>query len=275
MQDHIDDGRDEDQRDDWQAYGKMLDDRPAIITLDLGLAEIAPEPSLPVLLIGRMPLKSPTEDGLASEAEAEAALESIDEAIAALMESGVYNAAMAARVTTGGVVDYYFYIGPDGGALTAAASANGSANAPKTLAEALSAIVAGFPGYQIAWTQTPDSAWDVYADKLFPNPWEQQQMGSMQMLMMMQDDGDDTSKPRELDHLIIAPDQTSQKAIAKRAEEMGFDVEAPEGDADEGYFLVLTADGVPDDIDEIIWPLFNLCEEFGAEYDGWEADPAD
>lgn len=71
---------------------------------------------------------------------------------------------------------------------------------------------------------------------------------------------------------LYCPTVESQTAIAAAATALGFRVEKlPPDDQAERHGLSLHKHGTPNDVDDMVRPLFELALEHGAEYDGWGA----
>ena len=93
--------------DDWDFYFCNVDDRPASIFVDLGLAAEAPLPELPVVGYVRIHMRTPRDDGLSSQAEFEA-LTSVEHALETLQADGAV--AYVGRNTSDGYRDLLFYL---------------------------------------------------------------------------------------------------------------------------------------------------------------------
>jgi hypothetical protein len=55
--------------DKWEMYFSQFDEDPAAVLVDLGIAETVPDPDRPKLLWMSLQMKSPDENGFASEEE--------------------------------------------------------------------------------------------------------------------------------------------------------------------------------------------------------------
>jgi NADPH:quinone reductase-like Zn-dependent oxidoreductase len=119
-----------------------VDDRPASIFVDLGVATEAPLTELPVLGYVRIRVRRPREDGLSSQAEFEA-LTAVEHALETLQVDCAV--AYVGRNTSDGHRDLYFYL---------------------RTAEAWEMRVAGimkaFPDYQFESGTRADPKWTTY-----------------------------------------------------------------------------------------------------------------
>ena len=94
--------------ENWDIYFSNDDDQISSIIVDLGIMQKLPISGLPILMLVKMSLLNPDEDGLYTEEEAET-LDKIDKALFDQMVTnlgGMY----AARITVGGRQEYYFYL---------------------------------------------------------------------------------------------------------------------------------------------------------------------
>ena len=83
---------------DWDSYLCEIDGKPASVFVDMGIAEDVPLQRLPVLAWVQLPLRSPTADGLADEAES-ATLQAIEQALKAYRAGQRKNPVMAGMAT--------------------------------------------------------------------------------------------------------------------------------------------------------------------------------
>ena len=93
---------------------------------------------------------------------------------------------------------------------------------------------------------------------------------SRELVLRMQNDGIDLSKPRTVTHLLLGPDDAVVRA-SKLFAERGFDVlEATGG-------RLLLGDEVPlsdNWVSQIVPAMCSKAAEFGMSYDGWDVDMA-
>src|SRR5882762_7466533 len=94
--------------DNWDFYFLRVDDKPASIFVDLGIAREAPIKTLPFMAYIRVYMKHPRFDGLSSQEEFDA-LRLIERAIEDVLVDGD-KTLYVGRNTTDGVRDFYFYM---------------------------------------------------------------------------------------------------------------------------------------------------------------------
>lgn len=268
----------------WNFYLCSIENNVASIFLNLSLASVAPMEGLRQLVIVRLRMLEPNSQGLTSSAEAET-LNGIEETLADALAPHVHlpdpdaptegdepspEAILVGRVTCAGYRDIYFY-----------------AVDPTSWAERVPAIMARFPAYQADVLVTNDPGWEAYLSFLFPEPRDLQGIFNRELCEQLEENGDPLTEPREIEHWLSVPSEEAKTQVIAEAEKLGFAVrsvvveEAGEADAvsdvgeeEQGpqIRIQLVRRDVPsfEGIDEITMPLFDLAEQFGGEYDGWE-----
>jgi len=239
----------------WDFYFLRVDGQPASIYLDLGWGGEAPPPAFPVMAYVRVLMRAPRPDGLSSQEEFDDLIAVEDRLVAALTAGGA--AIYVGRNTSGGCRDFYFY-----------------APAGTAWEERASLAMGAMPDYRFQAGQRPDPEWSVYREFLYPGPRERERMQNRSVCQALEHDGDALSAPREIDHWACFPDAATRDAFVRRAGELGFLLrEQDDGDAEhpECMARIYRVD-VParEGIDEVCLPLFDLAEECGGHYDGWE-----
>jgi regulator of RNase E activity RraB len=242
--------------DNWEMYFTTVDDEPAAILVDLGIGDDSPDPERPVLLWAWIHMKSPTEDGFASEEE-EPLLTTIEDTFIDAVELTT-DAVLVGRVTTCGRREFYFY-------------ARSSDGFDDTIAEAMEP----YTSYEYETGEHEDSDWAQYFDVLFPGPEDAQQIYNRRVIEELSDSGDTLTTPRPVDHFASFPsaeERASFIAAAKEAEcevvSEGFDEDE---ECDNPYSVALKRVSAvdPETIDEVTFELFEMAQNCGGEYDGW------
>src|SRR5882672_6277035 len=136
--------------DDWDFNFLRVDDKPASIFVDLGIAREAPIEALPVMAYIRVYMKNPRSDGLSSQEEFDA-LRSIEDAIKDVLTDGD-KTLYVGRNTSDGVRDFYFYT-------TQAQEWDGRAKA----------LMASFSAYEFDSGCRGDPEWKTYFAFLYPS----------------------------------------------------------------------------------------------------------
>ena len=116
--------------------------------------------------------------------------------------------------------------------------------------------------------------WDTYHNVLYPRPEDWQQIQDGMVLEALRKDGDDLSRPRQVDHWLFFDNAEACGAVADLLVADGFTVvdrRGPDEDNDQWTLHVCRRDSVqPEDITPLTVSLLHLANEHGGEYDGWE-----
>ncbi len=245
-------------QENWKSYLSFVDDTPASILVDISLIDIAPVEELPLLLQISIKMKNPRENGLPSHEESNDVLYPIDDKIQSVINDVKADILTAGCIKTDGIMALCFYhnIQDSGKKLE--------------LEQLILDSMKEFDGYQYSVSWEEDEGWSFYANLLFPNAWEFQTIMSFDLLRQMASSGDDTSKPRMIDHFIVCADAATQATIATEGTTLGFRTVSSLVN-EERYGVELSQEGIPDNIDDIMWPLFELAQKHDVSYDGWGA----
>jgi hypothetical protein len=241
----------------WNFYALRVDDQPASIYLDLSLADDVPAENYPVMAWLRVQMREPRDDGLSSQQEFEALIVLEDRVVPLLAPDG--QGVYAGRNTSSGCRDFYFYV------------AQGHA----WHAQVEQAMRAS-PEYRYQSGHRPDPTWNTYHEFLYPDPRTRESMENRDVCAVLEDRGDALQQPRDIDHWAYFPSPDARDEFLRRAAAMGFENRTPDRDDDgeqEWGAQVFRRD-VPayDVIDEICLPLYDLANECGGRYDGWECE---
>jgi uncharacterized protein (TIGR01619 family) len=237
-------------------YFAPVDDEPAAILVDIGIAESSPDPDRPVLLWMVLPMKSPDENGFASEEEEEL-LTSIEDAFIDAVEL-TSDAILVGRITTCGRREFYFYAKSDEGF-------------DETITEAME----DFDDYEFETGSQEDEDWSQYLDVLYPSPEDAQQIFNRQVIDRLSESGDSLETPRAVDYFANFASPEDRSAFIAEVVDKGYEVVGQkfrdEPDADLPYSVNLKRVSPIDwdTIDEYTFELFDLAREHEGEYDGW------
>lgn len=238
--------------DDWDFYILQVDDQPASILVDLGIVRDAPIRTHPHLGYLRLVMRQPRPDGLSSQDEFETLMAIGDQVIPQI--TGAASAIFVGRNTTAGNRDFLFYVS-DVSAFEAAAT-----SAMKL-----------FPAYTFEVGSREDAEWTVYRNFLYPAPDDMQRIQNRRVVINLEQNGDDPTRPREIDHWVYAPDRTKQQAIITHILSEGFALinAATTPDEQGNYSINFKRTDAPSNIDDVTLPLFQRVTELGGDYDGW------
>ena len=132
-----------------------------------------------------------------------------------------------------------------------------------------------FPDYAYTLAVFEDKDWVMYFHALYPDRYEYQSIMNMRLIENIESHGD-SMVPRVLEHCLSFTTEENGEAFLAKVMEDGFNKLSSENmsnneDIDEEYpyELVIGREDDFEDIDEIVWYLMDLAEEFDGEYDGW------
>ncbi|MCL2714016.1 MAG: DUF695 domain-containing protein [Alphaproteobacteria bacterium] len=254
--------------EDWGAYFSGINGKPAFVVADLALRDQARFADHPRLLYAQVAMRNPDSSGLASHEE-ETLFVMEDAMIAALTREA--KAIYAGKVSSDGQVSYFFYGAPENSP-GRAPSGRQKEKEVEPLCAQLDQVMKAFPAYRYDRYEFDEPGWDGYLNVLYPSEWEMQTLQNLRLLETLHRQGDQVDVVREIDHFMYCNTLEIQREIMHQGEALGFRVSARDREGPDGrYGVSLSKDGVPGDIDDIVWPLLELARNLGAEYDGWGA----
>ena len=132
-----------------------------------------------------------------------------------------------------------------------------------------------FPDYAYTLAVVEDEDWELYFQALYPDRYEYQSIMNMRLIENIKSDGD-SMVPRVLEHCLLFKTEENGEAFLAKVMEEGFNKLSSEDltdnediDKEYPYELVIGREDDFEDIDETVWYLMDLAEEFNGEYDGW------
>ncbi len=244
--------------DIWDFYFAKVEGDVASIFLNLSLEDRAPVAGYTHLLVLRLTMNAPRQDGLSSDDEFDA-LAVIDDALYTAVcdqEKAIY----AGRVTYAGIRDFYYY------ALDADAAGKAAARAMKKA-----------PDYKFEILSQADADWNTFRTFLVPTPRDRQRMGNRNAADQLRERGDPLTEAREIDHWAYFPAHAARDEFVTKAAGIGYKLRVasdPDPATDNNAFVaqIYRAD-IPGNemFDAITAELSKLAKECGGDYDGWES----
>ena len=132
-----------------------------------------------------------------------------------------------------------------------------------------------FPDYAYTLAVVEEPDWELYFQALYPDRYEYQSIMNMRLIEDIKSDGD-SMVPRVLEHCLLFKIEENGEAFLAKVMEDGFIKLSSENQSDNKdidkeypYVLVIGREDAFENIDEIVWYLMDLVEEFDGEYDGW------
>jgi uncharacterized protein (TIGR01619 family) len=240
--------------DHWEIYVTFVDDKPAVILVDVGIAEVAPIVSKPSLVWLWIHLNSADEEGFPDEEE-DIKLNEIEDSVTDALEQTT--AKYVGRITTDGRREFYFY-----------------ADDPDEFRTVVSNAMGLTPEYKFEVDDADDEAWEHYSNVLYPSPEDFQQINNQHVISRLYEAGDPLNVPRPVDHFANFTSEEDRDAFATAAESLGFEVVSrPEREPESEYPYsvgLIRIDSVDaETIDQVTFELFELAQEHDGEYDGW------
>ena len=127
--------------------------------------------------------------------------------------------------------------------------------------------------YTLAVVEEPD--WELYFQALYPDRYEYQSIMNMRLIENIKSDGD-SMVPRVLEHCLLFKTEEHGEAFLAKVMEDSFiklssenQIDNEDIDKEYPYVLVVGREDAFENIDEIVWYLMDLAEEFDGEYSGW------
>jgi hypothetical protein len=242
--------------DEWDFYFARIDDAVSSVFVDLGVKADAPLEKRPWLLWMWVVMRTPKDDGLASNEESPV-LQALGEALDATV-SATCGGQLVGRVTGNGRREFYFY-----------------AAEPGELASAVAGVMKNFPDYHHESGSTFQPGWEQYFT-LYPSESNLERMHNRHRLASLARDGDVHETPRKVEHWFsfVNPDMREPCRDTLIAIEFVLEEESESDDLGEELPYVLVVSRVDSvdlrTINGITIELARLAREHRGRYDGWE-----
>lgn len=242
--------------DKWEMYFAPVDEQPAAILVDIGIAETIPDFERTMLLWMWLQMKSPDDDGFASEGE-EAHLTQIEDTFIDAVELTT-GAVLVGRVTTCGRREFYFYAKSDEGF-------------EDSIAEAMEP----FDDYEYETGSQEDEEWLQYLDVLYPGAEDAQQIFNRQVIDGLTESGDSLNTPRPVDYFANFRSTEDRSQFNAAAVSLGYKLveedfdEDPDCELPYGVSLQRVNPVDWDTIDGLTYELFDLARAHDGEFEGW------
>jgi uncharacterized protein (TIGR01619 family) len=243
----------------WDYYYCLVDEKPAIVSVDLNLVDIVPDAAYPHLFYVSIKVRKPSSDGFPTPSELVEMCRLED----AIMENLVPRqcAIFSGRVTTNGARDLIFYVR--------------NIEATEVLVKA---ALKEFTDYSYECGSKEDSEWDFYIDFLFPNERELNAIYNHRYTAELAKMGDQAGLKRTVTHTLFFPDETARDNFIMKAIDDYYQVERIEiQPAAEKYrwkTIVSRTENVElNHINEVTLQLLDLAKAQNGMYEGWVTVP--
>jgi len=240
--------------DNWDFYFCHVDERPASIFLDLGIADKAPIKSHPIMAYVRIFMPNPRSDGLSSDEDFEE-IKEIEDLLSQELESNL--CLYVGRNTSNGCRDFYFYLATS-----------------DTWVEDVARAMSNFPKHEFESGTRDDAEWNTYFGFLHPSEEDLERIQNRHTCEALERNGDCLTAERQIDHWVYFKSAGNRTAFIEKSASLGYAVAQTwnPGNDDHRFGVRLSSLGVPSfvDIDNLTLPLFRIARDFGGDYDGWE-----
>ena len=245
--------------EDWGVYlcNAFVCDLPAIVRVNLALADFELTSKYPKRLTLQVLCKYVNENGFPTREEREY-LYQIEDDVAEIIEK--HGDILAGVVRCDERVHIMAYVKDE---------VNYSDEISELMARRFSEYV-----YTVSIVE--DGNWEIYRGGLYPDKYEYQSIMNASLIENIRNSGD-SMVSRDLEHFILFKTEENREAFLKKVREAGFqeiNLEADDGECEDEdteypYELLIGREDSFEDIDEIVWNLMDLAEEFDGAYDGW------
>ena len=242
--------------DQWEFYPSQVDGMSASIYVNLSYRDHSPLASASELAWLSIRFLQQREDGLSSQDEFET-LCAIEDAIVGSLACASVEAYYVGRNTFKGGRDFFFYT-----------------NNGMQIEQLLSQAMVPFPDYEFEVGHRPEPDWSTYRAFLLPSPRDMQLIQNQRVISTLEESNDQLTTPRVVLHWAYFPDSLKRDRFAEKSLELGFNLDhrmEPNGNQQD-WGIVLSRLQPVDywSIADVSLTLFDLAEEFGGHYDGWE-----
>ena len=243
-----------DDADHWEIYVTYVDDSPAVILVDMAVAQIAPVQQLPKLVWLWVSIVSPDEEGFPSEEE-DFRLNEIEDVVTESLDPE--HSRYVGRITSDGRREFYFYT-----------------DDVDQFREAATNAMSSFSEYRFEIDETDDAEWSHYQDILYPSPEDFQQIHNQHVITRLLQAGDTLTQPRPVDHYANFSTDEGRDAFIVATQSLGYEAASRPDRTEESEFpfavgLIRVHPVDAETIDQITFELFELSQEHGGEYEGW------
>ena len=238
----------------WEIYVTYVDDKPAVILVDMAVAQIAPIKQQPTLVWLWVSISSADEEGFPSEEE-DFKLNEIEDSVTESLD--LASSRYVGRITSDGRREFYFYT-------------DDSDEFRETVTNAMSS----FSEYRFEVDESEDTEWSHYHDILYPSPEDFQQIHNQHVITRLHQAGDTLTQPRPVDHYANFRTNDDRDAFVAATQALGYEAASRPDRSDETDFPfavgLIRVDPVDaETIDRITFELFELAQQHGGEYEGW------
>lgn len=242
----------------WVSYLTQKEAQPCIAGLNLSLAKQKLSHLYPFAC--RISLYANSEnvrpDGIPNPEELEQ-LQAIEDKIVALAER-TKGALFCGWLTGNGKRELIFYIGK-----------------PKQFAKKMNAVLKRKSTIKTDLTTEKDEKWTVYFDALYPSPKEMNEIENRDILLELEEQGDDLNSPRKVEHAVYFNTEEDLEQYQDKVIQQGFEIEKRDllEDRKLAPFVLKFTHSTSLEAEVIngrTWKLKELAKASSGVYDGWD-----
>ncbi|WP_232493763.1 DUF695 domain-containing protein [Novosphingobium kaempferiae] len=235
--------------DNWNFYPLLVDDEPASIFVDIGIAGSVPMTDFPNMAYLRVRMQQPRPDGLSSQDEYETLI-ALENDISSAID-GDDRSIYVGRNTSGGNRDFYFYTRDD------------------RIESTLDAVMRNWKHYEYDTGTRPDPEWATYRGFLYPSPEDLQRMANRDVTARLVENGDHPDVARTIDHFAFFRTERDRDAFSQFLVAEGYHVTGATTAENGEFQIAFERTDSPDHIDEITIALCRAASNNNGDYDGW------
>lgn len=244
------------QEDNWDVYMAQYEKGVGSTVLNMSLKNYAPIKEFPYLLKTGVKLINCSVEGLPTKEEFDV-LHAISDNVKSVIDSNLKNKPAGTFSYQCERMDYYYL---------------NDTNRIRKLLE--STYQKSFPDYKYSITIRSDSSWEAYLAFLYPNEETYEYMTNEKVILNLTKEGDDLSKPRQVDHWLYFKSEADRDNFIPFAVLEKYKVESKEflKDSKLKYKLQISRMDNVDigSISKITMELRKKAKQLNGVYDGWE-----
>lgn len=144
------------------------------------------------------------------------------------------------------------------------------ASSSKELNSTVTAILAS-TNYVYESNVVKDTRWSFYELQLCPNELEEHHIQSAKIIFLLQEEGDDITIPREVEHYAVFDTSTQKGRFIESAQEHGFSFkdDIATDEYEHGVAVVKTHMPSEEDVKKNVEELYELIKKEHGFYEGW------
>ena len=244
------------QEENWDAYLAQYPKGPGSTVLDMELKNKAPFKDFPFLLKTGVSFKHCTDQGMPTDSMF-ATLYTISDSVKAVVSLHKKNILAGSFTYQCSRYDYYYLSDTLG------------------IREELNSMYANhFPAYEALVMLREDKPWEAYLQFLYPNEETREYMSNQQLVMQLQQAGDNLQQERQVDHWLYFATEKDRDCFVSYVQQNGFSIEGKNKTDQPGKSWQLHVSRT-DKVDlaaisKLTMILRKEAARCRGDYDGWE-----